>query len=96
MYPNVYCDISEINPYIGIALKRAILSILEFAPANRIMFGTDGVFVPETYWLGYMQGVKILGDVLEELISSDWLTTSEALEFAEKILYKNAEKVYQL
>jgi hypothetical protein len=96
IYPNVYCDVTAINPYFGVAFKNAILSILEFAPANRIMFGADGVIIPETYWMGYTQGVKILGDALDELVTSDWITASEAVEFAEKILYKNAIDVYKL
>lgn len=94
IYPNVFCDITAINPYFGIAGKKAIMDILEFAPANRIMFGSDGVIIPETYWMGYTQGVKILGEALDELVSSDWITASEALEFAEKILYKNAANIY--
>jgi len=96
IYPNVYCDVTAINPYFGVAFKNALLSILEFAPANRIMFGADGVIIPETYWMGYTQGVKILGDALDELVTSDWITASEAIEFAEKILYKNAIDIYKL
>ena len=60
------------------------------------MFGADGVIIPETYWMGYTQGVKILGDALDELVTSDWITASEAVEFAEKILYKNAVDIYKL
>ena len=94
IYPNVYCDITAINPYFGIAGKKAILELLEFAPANRIMFGADGVIIPETYWMGYTQGVKVLGMALDELVRDDWITASEAIEFAEKILYKNAINIY--
>ena len=96
VYPNLYCDFSAINPYFGIALKKAILNILEFCPADRIMFGSDGVIVPETYWMGYTQGVKILGDALDELVANDWITVAEAIEFGEKILYKNAKDIYKL
>ncbi len=94
IYPNVFCDITAINPYFGVAGKKAILEILEFAPVNRIMFGSDGVIIPETYWMGYTQGVKVLGQALDELVTYDWITASEAIEFAEKILYKNAVNIY--
>ena len=96
IFPNVYCDITAINPYFGVAGKKAILELLEFGPANRIMFGADGVIIPETYWMGYTQGVKVLGSALDELVSSDWITVGEAMEFAEKILYKNALEIYGL
>jgi predicted TIM-barrel fold metal-dependent hydrolase len=48
--------VTAITPYAVLALKNALLEILEFAPANRIMFGSDGVIIPETYWLGVTQG----------------------------------------
>jgi hypothetical protein len=60
------------------------------------MFGSDGVIIPETYWLGIWQGIKQLGEALDELVSGDWLTSHEAIEFAELILYKNAKKLYKL
>jgi uncharacterized protein len=94
IYPNVFCDITAVNPYFGVAGKKAILDLLEFAPANRIMFGSDGVIIPETYWMGYTQGIKVLGQALDELVSSDWITAGEAMEFAEKILYKNAKNIF--
>jgi hypothetical protein len=58
------------------------------------MFGSDGVIIPETYWMGYTRGVEVLGQALDELVTSDWITASEAIEFAEKILYKNAIEIY--
>jgi hypothetical protein len=96
IFPNLFCDITAINPYFGVAGKKAIHELLEFAPVNRIMFGTDGVIIPETYWMGYTQGIKILGQALDELVKDDWITPGEAMEFAEKILYKNAVNIYGL
>jgi hypothetical protein len=60
------------------------------------MFGSDGVIIPETYWLGIRNGVKALGEALDELVSSDWITADEAMEFAQMILHDNAERVYKL
>ena len=60
------------------------------------MFGTDGVIIPETYWMGYTQGVKVLGQALDELVVQDWITAGEAIEFAEKILHENAKTIYGL
>ena len=96
VYPNCYCDVTAITPYVVLALKDALLEILEFAPANRIMFGSDGVIIPETYWFGITQGVKALGKALDELVTGDWITAKEAIEFAELILYKTAKKIYKV
>jgi len=96
VFPNCYCDVTAISPYAVLALKNALLEILEFAPANRIMFGSDGVIVPETYWFGITQGVKALEKALDELVSSDWITAGEAVEFAEMILHKTAKRIYKV
>ena len=96
VFPNCYCDITAITPYVILALKNALLRILEFAPANRIMFGSDGSTVPETYWFGLTQGVKALGCALDELVTSDWITAGEAMEFAEMILHKTAKRIYKI
>jgi predicted TIM-barrel fold metal-dependent hydrolase len=96
VFPNCYCDITAITPYAAHALKNALLEIFEFAPANRIMFGSDGVIVPETYWLGITQGVHALGSALDELVTGNWITAREAIEFAELILNKTAKKLYKL
>jgi predicted TIM-barrel fold metal-dependent hydrolase len=96
VYPNVYCDVTAITPYFGMGFKKALLNLFDFAPANRIMFGADGVLIPETYWLGYTQGLKVLGQVLDEMVASDWITGGEALEFARMILHDNAKGVYRI
>jgi predicted TIM-barrel fold metal-dependent hydrolase len=96
VYPNCYCDVTAITSMAVLAVKNSILEILEFAPANRIMFGSDGAEIPETFWFGITEGVRALGMALDELVSSDWITANEAIEFAELILYKTAEKLYKL
>ncbi len=96
VFPNCYCDVTAISPYAALALKNALLELFEFAPANRIMFGSDGVIVPETYWLGITQGVRALGSALDELVTGDWITAREAIEFAELILYKTAKRLYKV
>jgi predicted TIM-barrel fold metal-dependent hydrolase len=94
--PDCYCDVSSITTYSAPAIKNSMLEILELAPATRVMMGSDGVMVPETYWFGIKNGVRGLGEALGELVSSDWLTSSEAVEFAELILHKNAKRLYRL
>lgn len=96
VYPNCYCDVSSITPYSAPSIKNAILEILELAPASRVMMGSDGVMVPETYWFGIKNGVKGLGRALDELVSFDWITPHDAVEFAELILYENAKRLYRV
>ena len=95
-YPNLYCDVSAICNFMGTSMKTAMLKLFEFAPVNRILFGTDGVTMPESYWIGVLQGVKGLGQALTELINEDWITENDAYKFANMILHENAKKLYQL
>jgi predicted TIM-barrel fold metal-dependent hydrolase len=96
IYPNLYCDVTAICPYFGTALKQAFLKLFEMAPVNRIMYGTDGGVVPETYWFGALQGIKDLEAALEELIKSDWITKEEAVHIANLIINKNAKLLYKI
>jgi predicted TIM-barrel fold metal-dependent hydrolase len=95
-YPNLYCDMSAISNFMGTAMKSAMLKIFELAPVNRVLFGTDGVTMPESYWIGVKQGVKGLEQALVELINEDWITEKDANRIAKMILNENAKKLYKL
>jgi uncharacterized protein len=95
-YPNLYCDVSALSNFFGTSLKSAMLKLLELAPVNRIMFGTDGVTIPESYWMGVLQGVNDVGAALSELVDSGWITSNDALKFGKLILNENAKKLFKL
>ncbi|MCL4386321.1 MAG: amidohydrolase family protein, partial [Cyanobacteria bacterium] len=95
VYQNCYADLS-IVPYFGIGYKKALLDILECAPVSRIIFGSDGANIPETYWFAYTHGPKILDEVLNELSQTGWINKKEVLEFTEMILNKNAKKIFRV
>ncbi len=58
------------------------------------MFGSDGFTVPEICWFGALEGKRLLNKVLKGL--QGILSSEEIQEVAEKILYKNAKKVFDL
>lgn len=95
-YPNLYCDVSAISNFFGTALKPAMLKLFELAPINKIMFGTDGVVMPESYWMGALQGVNDISAALSELIELGWITDSDAIKFAKMILNENAKKLFKI
>lgn len=45
--PNVYMDISLQNPFTGHGVQRIISQTFEFAPFDKVMFGSDAFTVPE-------------------------------------------------
>lgn len=96
-FPNLYCDVSAICSYFGAsALKSSFLKLFELAPINKILFGTDGGTIPETYWFGSLQGVKDMGLAFEEMIKMEWLTAKKAESFAKMILNNNSKNLFKI
>ena len=95
-FPNVYADLSEMVPYASIVPERALLTLLEMGPANKIMYGSDSNYVPEVAWFAAIYFRKCLQKVLNGLVAGEVIDEPYAMEMAEMILHKNAERVYKL
>ena len=96
-FKNVYCDVSAISSYFGAgALKTAFLKLFELAPIDKIIFGTDGGIIPETYWSGAVFGKKDLAHALKEMVDSGWIAISKVEKFATMILRENACNLYKI
>jgi predicted TIM-barrel fold metal-dependent hydrolase len=94
-YPNVYLDMSETIPHISIGIKEKLLNLLEMAPINKIMYGSDGYTTPEQFWISSILTKKALVRVTEELLLAG-LDEGWIENFVKKFLSKNAEKIYNL
>jgi uncharacterized protein len=94
IYPNVMLDLSLMIPWSSIGISKRIEQILESAPTSKIMYGSDGIEAPEMYWISAKIGRRALGQVLDNLIAMDFVDADEALEIAEAILFRNAERCY--
>lgn len=95
-YDDVYIDLSEMFPLTAHAMKTKLLGLLEMAPITKIMYGSDGINVPEIYWFAARQGRRSIAGALDELVASGWLSEDEALDAARKILRDNAIGLYRL
>jgi hypothetical protein len=97
MFPNVYADFGEVQLFVaGGDLRAVVRELVGLAPASKILFSTDASLVPELYWLGARAGRRALGEVFEEHIADGLIDERTALEMAEMILWRNAERVYGL
>jgi uncharacterized protein len=96
MFPNVYADIGEVNLFAPGDYSGIVREMLGLAPANKVLFSTDASLIPELYWLGAVLGRRVLGQVLDEHIADGFIGEMVAMQFAEMILWRNAERVYQL
>lgn len=96
MLPRVYCDVSEGLPFAGQAARRIFAETLEMAPFSKVVYGSDGYTLPETYYVGAVLGKMALVQALESLVSDGFLSESEAQEAAGLILAGNARRLYGL
>jgi predicted TIM-barrel fold metal-dependent hydrolase len=94
VYPKISLDLSLMIPWSSIGIARRIEETLESAPTSKIMYGSDGIEVPELYWISALNARKALGRVLDRLIEDGVLDDEEALDVGKDILYRNAERVY--
>lgn len=94
--PNVYMDLSLQNPFTGHGVERIISQVLELAPFDKVMYGSDAFTVPEMNWFG----VKLFKDcferVLNDWVKRDYMDAEQARYIGEMILYKNFETAYKV
>jgi len=93
---NVWCDLSLGIPFAPVAADRILSTILELAPTNRILAGSDAASGPEHVWLGATLNKAALARVLTDLHARDLVTDEECHEIAAAILAGNARDLYRL
>jgi hypothetical protein len=96
MFPNVYADMGEAILFAAGEATQIYRELLGLAPASKLLFSTDASLVPELYWVGARVGRRALARVLEEHIADDAIDERIALDWAERIFWRNSEAVYGL
>nr|MBA2345627.1 amidohydrolase family protein [Rubrobacter sp.] len=97
VYENAYLDLSYGIPLLGygemLSFTRAALGV---APASKLVYSSDGIGVPELHWMGALDGRRVIGQALGELVESGELTLPEAETAGEDVLRGNAIRLYGL
>ncbi len=96
MFPNVYADMGEAILFAAGEATEIVRELLGLAPASKILFSTDASLVPELYWVGARLGRRALGRVLDEHVADGAIDERTAFDWAERILWRNSERVYGL
>jgi len=97
VYPNAYVDIAfTLPPLDRRELRRVVGAALGTAPASKVMCSSDGVCIPEQYWLGAMRARDIVGDVLSQMVEDDELGADDASRLGRMVLRDNAMRLYEL
>jgi len=97
VYENVHLDLSYGIPFLGYgemaAFTRAAFGV---APASKLLYSSDGVGVPELHWISALDGRRILGEALGEIVAQGDLTAAEAEAAGAAVLRGNAARLYRL
>jgi predicted TIM-barrel fold metal-dependent hydrolase len=96
IYNNVYFDLSLSLTLNSSQAKLLFEDALAVAPYSKVLIGTDGHSVPETYWFASISARRGLKDCLEGLIEKHILTEQQCLDVASHLFFKNAQILYSL
>ena len=96
MFPNVYADMGETILFAAGEATEIYRELIGLAPASKLLFSTDASLVPELYWIGARVGRRALARVLDEHIADGVLDEATAMDWAERMLWRNSEAVYRL
>ncbi|MGD0637359.1 MAG: amidohydrolase family protein [Nitrososphaerales archaeon] len=93
---NVYVDLSEMIPFASVpgAIEKTT-QILDMAPPARVVFGSDGVVIPEIHWAGAKIGRRVLEESLSAFVRTGVYDEDEAHQAAKMVLSENARRVYK-
>jgi len=93
--PNVWVEVSLSNLFAPVGTAERLLAILDLAPRERVLLGSDGHGQPETHWFGCRVLATAWGDVARALDAAgahpDWVEETRVALFA-----GNAREVYAL
>src|SRR5215212_7620039 len=97
VYENAYLDLSYGIPLLGhnemLSFTRQALGV---APSSKLMYSSDGIGVPELHWISALDGRRVLGEALGEMVSRAELALPVAEAAGENILRTNARRLYGL
>jgi len=69
---------------------------LSIAPASKLLYSSDGIYVPEMYWASALRGWSVLGQVLQEMMAADEIDQEQAYQPAQQVLHDTACAIYKL
>ena len=96
LYSNVWMDVGLAIPFATIDIPAVWRQALSLTPFSKILFSTDAYSIPEIFWLAARWGRWGLSVVLEEALALGAFSTADAIEAAERILYRNSAQLYQV
>ena len=90
VYQNVYLDLSYGEM---LSFTRQALGV---APTSKLMYSSDGIGVPELHWMSALDGRRVIGEALGEMVAQGELDPARAEAVGEDVLRGNATHLYGL
>ncbi len=92
---NVYVDLSEMIPFASIPGEiDKTIHILDLAPPTKVLYGSDGIAIPEIHFAGAKIAKRVLQDVLSIFVKHDVYDEDQAHKAAKLILADNVHRLY--
>jgi predicted TIM-barrel fold metal-dependent hydrolase len=96
IFPNVWYDMSWMNPIANRGLREKLISVFETAPLSKVMYGSDAYHLPEFYYVAGKWGRKYIASALGVLVQDGVLTLDEAIRAGRQILGENANRLHKV
>jgi len=97
VYPQVYFDLSYTIPFVDrLEMLNFTRQALGVAPSSKLMFSSDGIFLPEMHWAAAIRGRSVLGQVLDEMLENDEIDEEQGYLLARQVLHDTAYAIYRL
>lgn len=93
-FSNVYSDFSGTFYLCSVKGVERMAALMERAPLNKIMYGSDGVMFPEVSWFAHHHFRKQLASLLNQMTEKEYLTKARAEEVSKLFCYQNALNCY--
>ena len=93
-FSNVYTDFSGTFYLVSGKGVERMTALLERTPLNKVMYGSDGVGMPELSWFAHDHFRIQLMKMLNQLVAEGYMTEARAHEAARMFMYDNALGCY--
>ena len=97
VYENAFLDLSYGIPLLGYGeMLQFTRQALGVAPTSKLMYSSDGIGVPELHWMSAIDGRRVIGEALGEMVAYGEMSPTEAEAAGEGVLRGNAIRLYRL
>ncbi|MGW4715246.1 amidohydrolase family protein [Nocardia sp. NPDC004260] len=95
IFEHVHLDLGLTIPYVGQRAGAVLAETLELAPFRALCYSSDGYGLPELHYLSALLWRRGLGELVDEWLADDAITTADAEALVSAIAHGNAERVYR-